>query len=123
MAKAQLLALRAILDKVAPTLDPGDSVECKHFFSGAAAYANGCIFMTLTTVGLAVKLPKDSRDRLIQRGAKPLRYFPQGPIKKDYVVVPRRLAEDGDALATLIKESIAFARTASKPRSRVQVFR
>jgi hypothetical protein len=45
--------------------------------------------MTLTTVGLALKLPKDSGELVIGNGARPLRYFPKGPIKKDYVLVPK----------------------------------
>jgi hypothetical protein len=60
-------------------MNPKDTIECKHFFSGAAAYANKRIFMTLTTVGLALKLPRDSRELLISNGARPLRYFFERP--------------------------------------------
>ena len=42
----------------------GVLVECKHFFSGAALYANGRIFASLTPAGLAIKLPEDSRSAL-----------------------------------------------------------
>src|SRR5260370_13359403 len=55
--------------------------------------------MTLTSVGLALKLPPASHAVLIGKGAKPLRYFPTGQVKKDYVVVPRPMASDVDALA------------------------
>jgi TfoX/Sxy family transcriptional regulator of competence genes len=110
MVESYRAVLRSLLERV--TIDDlglRTALECKHFFSGAAAYANGRIFMTLTTVGLALKLPEESRAALIERGAKPLRYFPRGPIKKDYVVIPRRLAEDEDALAPWIKASIRFS--------------
>jgi hypothetical protein len=51
MAEAQLRTLRSLLGRQAANLDRKDTIECEHFFSGAAAYANGRIFMTLTTVG------------------------------------------------------------------------
>src|SRR5712692_9358146 len=106
MAEAQLRTLRSLLERLAANPDRKDTIECKHFFSGAAAYANGRIFMTLTTVGLALKLPQASREHLIGNGARPLRYFPKGPIKKDYVVVPKWLANDEGKLASRIRESI-----------------
>ena len=111
MAEAELRTLRSLLERLAASLDHKDTIECKHFFSGAAAYANGRIFMMLTTVGLALKLPKDSRELLIGEGAKPLRYFPKGPLKKDYVVLPKALADDEETLASLVGESIRFAQT------------
>jgi TfoX/Sxy family transcriptional regulator of competence genes len=104
-----------LLERVAPALDTEITIECKHFFSGAAAYANGRIFMSLTTVGLALKLPEHSRVVLISEGATPLRYFPKGPIKKDYVVVPERLARDENALAPWIMQSIRFSQIFPKP--------
>jgi TfoX/Sxy family transcriptional regulator of competence genes len=117
MAEAQLRTLRSLLGRLVANLDRKDTIECKHFFSGAAAYAHGRIFMTLTTVGLALKLPKDSRELLIGKGAKPLRYFSKGPIKKDYVVVPKALANDEETLASWIRESIRFAQTFPKSTS------
>jgi TfoX/Sxy family transcriptional regulator of competence genes len=120
MAEAQLRTLRSLVERLAANLDRKDTIECKHFFSGAAAYSNGRIFMTLTTVGLALKLPKDSRELLIGKGAKPLRYFSKGPIKKDYVVVPKALTNDEETLASWIRESIRFAHTsptATSPRA------
>ena len=110
MVESFLLALRALLTG----MDPPDTIECKHFFGGAAAYAQGKIFMTLTPVGLALKLPEASRDRLIALGAQPLRYFPTGPIKKDYVVVPEGLANDRATLAPWIEESIRFVQSSAK---------
>ena len=117
MAEAQLRTLRSLLERLAANLDRKDTIECKHFFSGAAAYVNGCIFMTLTTVGLALKLPEDSRELLIGNGARPLRYFPKGPIKKDYVALPKALANDEETLVSWIRESIRFAQTLPKATS------
>ncbi len=51
-------------------------LEIKHFFSAAAAHAQGRICITLTPVGLALKLPGAARGRHAKTGAKPLRHFP-----------------------------------------------
>jgi TfoX/Sxy family transcriptional regulator of competence genes len=110
MSQSHLDALRALLERVTPDPDRRHAIECKHFFSGAAAYANGRIFMTLTTVGLALKLPEESRAALMKRGARPLRYFARAPVKRDYVILPRTLVKDDVALTSWIKESIRFTR-------------
>lgn len=115
MAEKQLQALRLIMRRLEPEQGV---VECKHFFSGAAAYTGGRIFASLTPVGFALKLSESSRAALAKRGAKPLRYFAKAPIKKDYVVLPKALADDDEALARWIDESIRFARTFPKPRNR-----
>lgn len=91
---------------VAPARAGGADIACKHFFSGAAAYLDGRIFMTLTPAGLALKLPPDDRDGLVDQGGKPLRYFPRAPVKKHYVVLPPGL--DDEALEGWISRSIAF---------------
>ena len=112
MAESYRRELRMLLEDVAVDAD----IDCKHFFSGAAAYVDGRIFMTLTDAGLALKLPKLSRAKLIGMGGEPLRYFPNAPIKQDYVVVPPDIADNRKALAKWIIESIRYARTLPKPR-------
>ena len=88
----------------------GISIEIKHFFSGAAVYANNKICMTLTPVGLAIKVPKKLRNKLLkEKGTKKLKYFPSAPIKKDYVVLSKTLFNDLMTLKNLVKESIAYS--------------
>ena len=86
-------------------------IECRHFFSGAAAYADGKIFMSLSPAGLALKLPEKRCADLFDAGAGALRYFAKSPIKKGYVVLPTAIAEDRSALLALLKESLAFIRS------------
>ena len=106
------------MQRAGPARDRGKGVECKHFFSGAAAYADGRIFASLTPAGFALKLPAESCAALTMRGATPLRYFAKAPIKKDYVVLPKELADNDEALAPWIEESIRFAQTFPKPRKK-----
>ena len=116
MAEKQLQSLQSLLEQLTPDLSPDAPLVCKHFFSGAAVYADGRIFMTLTPVGLALKLPDASRTAFLKKGAKALRYFPQGPIKKDYLVVPKKIAGDDGALTPWVQESIRYVLTLPKPR-------
>lgn len=116
MAKQYLERLDALLAPVARDLPPEAALEIKHFFSGAAAYTKGRICITLTPVGLALKLPEAARARLLKAGAKPLRYFPKGPIKKDYVVVARGFADDRRKFKLWARKAIDHVLTLPKPK-------
>ena len=108
MAEEYLVRLSVLVDKAAPGKIKSN-LECKHFFSGAAVYAQGRICMSLTPAGFAIKLPAESRNTLIkEQGAKQLRYFPKGPIKKDYVVLPKAVLNDIKALRNWMNVSIEY---------------
>jgi hypothetical protein len=65
------------------------AIECRHFFSGGAAYRHGTIVASLTPVGLAFKVSGEVREALMLRGrVTELRYFPKAPIKREYVLFP-----------------------------------
>lgn len=110
MVEVYVNNLRSLLESAEPQSIEMADIECRHFFSGAAAYVDGRIFMTLTPVGLALKLPQEARTELLEHGATTLRYFPNAPIKKDYVVVPENLIRDVDALRHWIDTSISYCR-------------
>ena len=116
MAKEYRDRLQAVLAPTIAALPAGVTVEIRHFFSGAAAFANDRICISLTGVGLAVKLPEDGRARLLAEGAEPLRYFPKAPIKKQYVVLPDGLAEDAEQLRFWARQSIDFVLTLPSPK-------
>lgn len=116
MAQEYLETLRAMLAPVAAALPRGVELEVKHFFGGAAAYADGRICISLTPVGLAMKLSEADRRRLTKEGAKPLRYFPKGPIKKDYVVVPRAIRDNRRRLRDWARRSIEHALSLPAPK-------
>ena len=111
VAREYLDKLQTLLEPLARSLPAGVELVCKHFFSGAAAYANGRICITLTPVGLAMKLPEEARSELMAAGATPLRYFPNGPIKKDYVVVSQALSANGEGLERWVRKSIDYVLT------------
>ena len=112
MTKKYLQQLAALISELTPRRFKGIVLECKHFFSGAALYANGRICVSLTPVGFAVKLPEGSRKILMgEKGVKYLRYFPKGPVKKNYVVLPKAMLKDTNALKRWIKASIKYVIT------------
>lgn len=116
MSLAYLEQLTALINQSTAGRFKGVKLECKHFFSGAAVYADGRICMSLTPVGFAMKLPETARHTLIiEKGAKPLRYFPQGPIKKDYVVLPKAILKDMKLLRHWVKVCIEHALTLPEP--------
>ncbi len=116
MAKIFLDRLIRMIDRATSGQIGDVGVECKHFFSGAAVYANGLICASLTPVGFAIKLPKESRDSLLKRrGVTPLRYFAKGPVKKEYVVLPKSLIGDPSVLRGLLATSVAYVLHSSKP--------
>jgi len=109
VAKIFLDRLSRIIDRTTSGRVGNVSVECKHFFSGAAVYARGRICASLTPVGFAIKLPKESRDIFSRRRRmKPLRYFAKGPVKKEYVVLPEAMVGDPDRLRSLLELSVAY---------------
>jgi len=110
VAREYLERLNALIGRLPSRSLKGVKLECKHFFSGAAVYADGRICMSWTPVGFAIKLPETSRSALLNhQGAKYLRYFPKGPIKKDYVVLPTLMLQEIRTLDRLVKTSIEYA--------------
>jgi len=116
MAKEYVKDLEALLGPTIAALPPDVVVEVRHFFSGAAAYANGRICLSLTPVGLAMKLPEDDRARLMAEGGAALRYFAKGPVKKQYVLCPPALRDDPDRLAQWARRSIDHALSLPRPK-------
>ena len=87
MAKAYLEKLNQLIEDLNIEQELKLPMELKHFFSGAALYINGKICVSWSPVGLAFKLSDQEVAGLISRGsAKPLRYFPNGYIKKGYAL-------------------------------------
>ena len=110
MAEPYLSELRAIVERLRAQDDGLPDVSCKHFFSGAAAYVGGQIFMSLSPVGLALKLSEADCTALFKQGATPLHYFPKAPAKQGYAVLPAKMAKEEACLAGWVVRSLAFAR-------------
>lgn len=115
MADPYLNDLSRIVERLEPISLENVTLETKHFFSGAALYANGNICASLGPIGFAVKLPEDIRQSLISDGnADEFRFFENGPIKREYAVLSDAIIQDEQALRKLIEISAQYA--VGKPR-------
>ncbi len=117
MAKEYVDKLSAFIEKPTSDYSENFNLECKHFFGGAALYADDRICITLTPVGLAMKLPEETKERLFKnKKAIPLRYFPKGPIKKEYVLFPGGIDGGSKTIQKHVKNSIEYVLTFPKPK-------
>ena len=83
------------------------TLECRHFFSGAAAYRDSLMVVSLTPVGLSFKVKTEVREYLLDSGrASPLRYFPKSPIKRNYVLFPESAIDAREAAQLIIGDDI-----------------
>lgn len=120
MTKEYLDRLNDLMAEIAPDISTTASLEVKHFFSGAAVYADGRICISLTPAGFALKLPEALRDELMkEEGTKNLLYFPKAPIKKDYVVLSQRQLDDRDRFCFWVENSIEYVLTLPQPEKKV----
>lgn len=116
MAEPYLTRLAQIIDQLEPLQVGGAKLESRHFFSGAALYANGMIIASLSPAGLAVKLPEDRRKSLIAEGiGEEFRFFTKGPIKKEYVALSNATIADAQSMRELIEVSVAYTLGKSNP--------
>ena len=108
MAEPYLTRLAQIVDDLG-SITPGAALRSKHFFSGAALYANGKIVASLSPAGFAVKLPADTRRSLIEEGkGTEFRFFANGPVKREYVALSESTVADEESVRDLIALSVDY---------------
>jgi len=119
MAKEYFVKLSNLMAEICIDTPTNVSLEIKHFFSGAAIYADGRICISFSPAGFAIKLPDALRNELMrEKDTKHLRYFPKAPIKKNYIVLPTRMIEDKDALSYWVEKSIDYVLTLPNPKKK-----
>ena len=104
---------RTVLAQMAERLELPEAaavtIAVKHFFNGAALYANDHICLVHNPSGLALKMRPEERGRLITSGEGALfRVFPKGPVKREYVALSESLIGDQNRLLELIEGSIGY---------------
>lgn len=97
--------LRDIMADAAP---PELELAFRPMFGGIMAYAEGKAFASLSNMGMALKAKGPLMAELLAaEGAEPLRYRPQDPPSKSYVMVPDDLLDDRDLLQDWIARAAA----------------
>ena len=117
MAEPYLTRLAQIVEELGPLRFGGATLECKHFFSGAALYVNGKIFASLSPAGFAVKLPEDTRRSLIEEGkGTEFRFFAKGPVKREYIALSDSTTADDELIRQLIALSAGYVLDMPHPK-------
>lgn len=104
--------LRTILiEAAAPHLE----LTFRPMFGGIMGYGGGKLFASLSDVGLALKLAGADRDEMLSLpGAQPLRYAPDQPQRKSYVLVPEAMLSTPDQFGSWVNRSTATLPIKSK---------
>ena len=98
-----------LLKQVRTKITVTHQLEFKNCFGAVAGYVDGHIFISCGKFGLALKLPSETLDSIFkEKGVKHLKYFPNGHIKKEYAVLPRRIIENKQHFKELIEKSIKY---------------
>jgi TfoX/Sxy family transcriptional regulator of competence genes len=109
-------ALRILFSAAAP---PDLELLFRPMFGGIMAYARGKPLASLSNVGLALKAPPAlMAEFLAAPGALPLRYEPDAPPSKSYVVVPPAVLADREALRGWIVKAVAGLAAAPAKKAR-----
>lgn len=88
--------LKALVEAAAP---PDMDLTFKSMFGGILGYADGKPLLSLSDVGLGIKLGGPAHAELLALpGARPVQYEPDQPPSKSYVCVPDAMLDDREAL-------------------------
>ncbi len=101
--------ITALLAQARPQLATTHQIELKNVFGAVGGYVDGRIFISCGTFGIALRLPPETLEILFnEKGARRLRYFPKGHIKKQYAVIPGRILKDASEVGRLLDESVSY---------------
>ena len=88
-----------LLKAMEAAMPPNFDWRFRPMFGGIGAYANDRMCVSLSDVGLAVKLEGEEHAALLKlKGARALQYEPSMPPSKTYVAVPDAMLKDRKAL-------------------------
>ncbi len=99
-----------LLEQANPKLATTYQLEFKNVFGAVGGYINDRIFISYGKFGVALRLPQETLNIFFQRkDVKHLKYFPNGHIKKEYAVLPKRILENSSQFPKLLDKSMKYA--------------
>lgn len=110
--------LQAVMEVASP---PDLELSFRPMFGGIMGYAAGQVFASLSNVGLALKMTGADHAALSEvPDVKPLRYEPDDPPSKSYLLLPVAMLSDPASLRSWIANSVAGLKpTTKKPRNKL----
>lgn len=104
-----LVEITKLIEQTCPRLGAVHHLEFKNVFGAVAGYIDGRIFISCGKFGVALRLPPQILDNLFEEdGVKHLKYFPNGHVKKEYAVLPRRIIKDKRQFKKLVEKSVDY---------------
>jgi TfoX/Sxy family transcriptional regulator of competence genes len=104
--------LQVIVEAASP---PDLELGFRPMFGGIFGYAAGQAFASLSNVGLALKMTgADHAELSAVPDVKPLRYEPDDPPSKTYLLLPEAFLSDPDSLRLWIARSAAGLKPKTK---------
>ena len=98
-----------LLKQASPKLSTTHRLEFKNCFGAVAGYVNGRIFISCGKFGVALRLPPKILGTIFkEKGVKHLKYFPNGHVKKEYALFPKRIIKDTRQFRQLVNESVHY---------------
>ena len=102
--------ITTLLEQVRPKLSTTHRLEFKNVFGAVGGYVNDRIFVSCGKFGVALRLPPQTLESLFnEKIVKHLKYFPNGHVKKEYAVFPKRIIEDSHKFKKFLDESVEYA--------------
>ena len=101
--------IKKLLKQTYPRLAAKYRLEFKNCFGAIAGYADDHIFISCGKFGVALRLPPETLDNVFkEKGVKRLKYFPDGHVKKEYAILPKRIMKSKQRFKGLIDKSIKY---------------
>jgi hypothetical protein len=85
-------------------------VEFRNCFGAIAGYVDGRIFVSCGRFGVALRLPCEVLEQIFREPEiSPLKYFPNGHVKKGYAALSPGILRDRARLKELMSRSVKYA--------------
>lgn len=109
--------LKAVMEAASP---PDLELSFRPMFGGIFGYAAGQAFASLSNVGLALKMAGADYAALSELSdVKPLRYEPNDPPSKSYLLLPDAMLSDPDSLRLwIVRSSVGLKPKTKKLRKK-----
>ncbi|MBI5139205.1 TfoX/Sxy family protein [Candidatus Nomurabacteria bacterium] len=109
MKKNYLEKITRLLKQARSKLSTTHKLKFKNVFGAIGGYVNGRIFISCGKFGVALRLPPETLEELFkEKDVKHLKYFPNGHVKKEYVVLSKKILNDKHRLKKLVDKSIKY---------------
>ena len=106
-----------LLKQARPRLATTYQLTFNNVFGAVAGYVNGHIFISCGRFGVALRLPPEALGELFNdKWVKHLKYFPNGHVKREYAVIPKRIIEDKRQFKKLLDKSIEYSFRREAPK-------